>query len=72
MLVAYRTKDRAVFLYGFAKSERENIAHDELDELRKIAAGWLQESAKGIARAIEDGSLEEVDDGEKGGSKPVG
>ena len=30
MLIAYRTGDRAVFLYGFAKNERENIGPDEL------------------------------------------
>ncbi len=30
MIVAYRVKDRAVFLYGFAKNERENIDSDEL------------------------------------------
>lgn len=26
MIVVYRTKQRAVFLYGFAKSEQENIS----------------------------------------------
>ena len=36
MLVAYREGDRAVFLYGFAKSERENIGQDELRTLREI------------------------------------
>src|ERR1035437_2479276 len=28
MIVAYREKNRAVFLYGFAKSERANIEPD--------------------------------------------
>ncbi|MBI1208027.1 MAG: type II toxin-antitoxin system RelE/ParE family toxin, partial [Azospirillum sp.] len=30
MLIAYRAEDRAVFLYGFAKHERDNIGPDEL------------------------------------------
>jgi hypothetical protein len=34
MLLAYRDSLRAVFLYGFAKSERENIEDDELQTLR--------------------------------------
>ena len=36
MIVAYREKNRAVFLYGFAKSERANIDKNELVELRKV------------------------------------
>ncbi len=30
VIVAYRSKGRAVFLLGFAKAERENISQDEL------------------------------------------
>ncbi len=43
MLVAYRVGDRAIFLYGFAKGERENIDPDELLTLREIGTernGW--------------------------------
>ncbi len=29
--VAYGTDERAVFLFGFAKSERDNITSDQLD-----------------------------------------
>ena len=41
MLIAYRAGTRAVFLYAFAKNERENIDPDELLTLREIGAGWL-------------------------------
>ena len=34
-IVAYRRGDRAVFLYGFAKNERDNIDDRELDDLKK-------------------------------------
>ena len=66
MLVAYRAGDRAVFLYGFAKNERENIGPDELLTLREIGAAWLAADDKRIAGAIEDGALQEVKNDEEG------
>lgn len=36
-IVAYRRGDRAVFLYGFAKSERENLNDDELSYWQRVA-----------------------------------
>ena len=32
-LIAYRRGDRAIFLFGFAKNERDNLDADELDLL---------------------------------------
>jgi hypothetical protein len=65
MLIAYRAKHRAVFLYGFAKRERENIDPDELVTLREIAAKWLAAEAKHIAQALNEGVLQEVSYDEK-------
>ncbi len=62
MLIAYRIGRRAVFLYGFAKRERENIDDDELRTLQELGAKWLAADAGRIAGAIEDGTLEEVSD----------
>lgn len=64
MLLAYRSGDRAVFLYGFAKSERENIGGDELLTLREIGAAWLAADARQLSQAIADGVLQEVTDDE--------
>ena len=61
MVVAYRAKSRAVFLYAFAKNERENIDQDELAELRKVGSNWLNAPPQKIAKAIEEGVLQEVD-----------
>jgi len=66
MLLAYRAGDRAVFLYGFAKSERENISQDELLTLREIGAAWLAADTKRIAKALEEGALQEVTNDEEG------
>lgn len=60
-IIAYRRAGRAVFLYGFAKSEKENIAPHELTELRKIGANWLNASANAVAEALDDQALEEVE-----------
>jgi hypothetical protein len=40
-MIAFRSGKRAVFLYGFAKSERANIRSDQLAELKLYAQRWL-------------------------------
>jgi hypothetical protein len=62
MLIAYRPETRAVFLYAFAKNERENIDPDELLTLQEIGAIWLAADARHIAQALADGTLQEVTD----------
>lgn len=65
VLIAYRRKTRAVFLFGFAKSERGNIEDDELATLRDIAKGWLNADDTALARAVEDGLIQEIGYGEE-------
>lgn len=60
MIVVYRVKDIAVFVYGFAKKERENIADDELLTLRNIATDWLGANDERIALGIREGELQEI------------
>lgn len=60
MIVVYRTTDRAIFLYGFAKNERENIAPDELDDLRLIAADFLAADDAGFDRMVVEEDLQEI------------
>ena len=60
VLIAYRHQSFSVFLYGFAKNERDNIDDDELATLRDIAKGWLHADPKAITRAIADGLIEEM------------
>ena len=52
--------DRAVYLFAFAKNERENISSGELLSLREIAATFLKASSREIAKALNDGTLIEV------------
>ena len=51
MLLAYRVGDLAVFLYGFAKSDRDNIDDDELVLFRE-RAGQLLSDLDGIEAMI--------------------
>ncbi len=60
MLIAYRAGERAIFLYGFAKSERDNIDTDELLTLRDIGAAWLAADARRVAQALTEDALQEV------------
>ena len=62
MLIAFRSKSRAVFLFGFAKSDLDNIDDDQLATLRDTAALWLAADAQKIEQAIKDGLLIEVRD----------
>jgi hypothetical protein len=64
LLIAYCAGDRAVFLYGFAKNERDNIDPDELLTLREIGAAWLAAAPLRIDRALADDVLQEVFDGD--------
>ena len=68
MIVAYRPGARAVFLYGFAKNELDNIATDELAALRQIATDLLGAGGVRLEKMIADGRLTELDyDEEKQG-----
>ena len=60
LLIAYRSGKRAVFLYGFAKSERGNIEADELETLKEIGAAWLEAKKERLEYAIKEGILREV------------
>ena len=64
-IIAYRAKDLAIFLSGFAKSELDNIGPSELQSLRKIAADWLKADRAELQENLDEGRLEEVEDGEE-------
>jgi hypothetical protein len=62
MIIGIRS-DRAIFLFAFAKNERENIEKAELMTLREIVASFLNADDKTIAQALKDGTLIEVQHG---------
>jgi len=63
-LIAYRSGSLAVFMFGFAKNEMDNIDDKQLATLQDSAAAWLEANDAQIAKARADGLLLEVKDGE--------
>ena len=64
-IVAYRAKERAVFLYGFAKNAIDNISPDELLVFRRVAENWLVADAAKLREEIGAGNLQEIEDDEE-------
>ncbi len=62
-IVLFRARERAVFMYGFAKNERDNIGTDELVAFRKLARAVLAYGDDELAAALATGALIEVIDG---------
>jgi hypothetical protein len=60
-IIAYRKGDRLLFLYGFAKNERENIDFKELEALEKLSKDYLSLSISELERAIKLGILVELE-----------
>lgn len=63
-VLVFRSSDRAVFLFGFAKSDRASLSADELTGFRRLGAAILKASASEIEQAIADGQFLEVKDDE--------
>jgi hypothetical protein len=59
-IIAWRAKDRSIFVYAFAKNVRDNISGAELADLKDLAALFLGYSSKEIDRAVAAGELFEV------------
>jgi hypothetical protein len=60
-IIAYRKDDRLLFLYGFAKNERDNIDPKELESFKKLSRAYLSLSLAELERAIKMGILIELE-----------
>ena len=60
-IIAYVHGHRVVFLLGFAKSARDNIAPDQLADLKEAASELLALSNGEIAQRLDARTLEEAD-----------
>jgi hypothetical protein len=59
-IILFKTGERAFFVHGFAKNERENIRADELATFKILAADLLSADDKGLEKVIKTGGLIEV------------
>ena len=62
-VIAFRRGERAIFLYGFAKSDLDNIDDSELQVWRRIGRLYLGADAEGLEAAVELKELVEVEHG---------
>ncbi|WP_411360096.1 type II toxin-antitoxin system RelE/ParE family toxin [Pseudidiomarina sp. YC-516-91] len=59
-IVAFKTNDKAFFVFGFAKNSRANISATELLALKKLASELFSYSTEELQKAIRSGSIIEV------------
>jgi hypothetical protein len=62
-LVFFRTGERAIFAYGFAKNEKANLTKEELAEFKRAAKLALAFTQPQIDALVKNGKLEEVQHG---------
>ena len=60
VIVLFRRDELAFFVYGFAKSSRENLRRNELEAFRMLADEMLVLTTEGIAAALANGTIIEV------------
>ena len=65
MLVGYRQGHRAVFLFGFAKSDLDNVKEEQLAELRPTGQLIIIAGAATLEHDLKTGNLLEIDNDEE-------
>ena len=59
-LIAYRSQTRAIFTFGFAKNDQDNVSNEELAELRKAASILLGYTDEDVTELVDGGKWTEV------------
>ena len=59
-LIAFHSETRSVFLYGYAKNERDNIGAEELEKFKTLAKRFLTMTDDRIEQALGESELMEV------------
>jgi hypothetical protein len=59
-IVLFRRGELAIFVYGFAKNERDNITRGELAAFRKLAETMLALDYPSLAAAVKSGTITEI------------
>ena len=59
-VILYQAGERAFFVYGFSKSQRENIRGDEKEQFKKMASHVLKLSEEQLNELVTMGKFEEI------------
>ena len=57
----FRRGSKAFFVYGFAKSDQDNIRRDELKAFRKLADEMLMLDDNALAAAVKNATIMEIE-----------
>ena len=60
VILVFRRGERAVFVHGFAKSDRDNLRRNELGALRSLADEMLGLDGSGLEAMLANGTISEV------------
>ena len=59
-IICYKKNDRAIFVHGFAKNEKDNLSKKELNAFKELAKILLELTQDAINTAIKNGDFIEV------------
>lgn len=59
-IIVINYKDRAFFVFGFPKNERDNLRQDEVEEYRGMAQSLLSTTEKDLSKLLDRGKFVEV------------
>ena len=60
VIVFFRSEDKTFYVYGFAKSDRDNIDQKEKGDYKELAKKYLNLSDEMIDRAVKSGKFIEI------------
>ncbi|MCF6776230.1 type II toxin-antitoxin system RelE/ParE family toxin [Thiotrichales bacterium 19X7-9] len=64
-IILYRSGDKAFFVYGYAKKDKDNLNNEEVSAFREMATELLKLSEDNINKLIKQSKLIEVKQDEK-------
>lgn len=59
-VILYRAGERAFFVYGFSKSQRQNIREDEKEQFKKMTNHVMELSEEQLKELVAVGKFEEI------------
>ena len=63
VILASNLGDRWVFMFGFAKNERDNVDDDELRLMKRLASAFLEMDDRLLRQALTSGEILEIHHG---------
>ena len=59
-IIFFKARDRAIFMFGFAKKAKKNLTHEELLEMKRASREMLQLSQDQIDHLVRLRKLQEI------------